>query len=97
MKFEKITHSHTTTNSTSRFLVVANYHVVISNHATAEEANAALDALAPGLDGLAATPWAVAEVLAPGESTSGKLEQTIEVEGGREWTIKDNLDLFGCN
>jgi len=76
-----IKQTYTIANDTARYLVVADYHIVISDHATAEDAIAALDTLAPGLDGLANTPYAVAEVLAPGESVSGSLVTSNPFDG----------------
>jgi hypothetical protein len=92
---EKIITAHSLTNNTSRFLLVANYHVILSDHATVSEANAALDALAPGLDGLAATPWGVAEVVPPGQTISGKLESAIGLMAYEPTEEPSEENLFG--
>jgi hypothetical protein len=94
-QMEKIITTHSLTNNTSRFLLVANYHVILSDHATASEANDALDNLAPELDGLSATPWAVAEVVSPGGTTSGKLEKTIGLMAYEPTEEPSEENLFG--
>jgi hypothetical protein len=91
-----IQHKYETTNNTARYQLVADYHIVLSDHATMAEADAALDAIAPGLDGLANTPYAVAEVLAPGESTSGTLVTSNPLDGPEPESSGNLLeDLIG--
>lgn len=75
-RIERYRATHAMTNTTSRYLLVADHHEVLSDHETEAEALAAGQSLVePGC-----ASW---EVLAPGQTTSGELEGAIIWDDGR--------------
>lgn len=72
----RVSTEHKLTNTTDRWLVVADYREVLSNHATQAEAEAALPN-GPEMDELADTPWGVVNVVRPGATIGGKMSQPI--------------------
>jgi hypothetical protein len=95
----KVTTQYTTTNNSKKYVVLADYHIILSSHDTADDACDAADKIAPAneCDPLANTPYAVIEIVFPGETTTGTMEQTIvkpdQVATAEE--IAATLDLFG--
>jgi hypothetical protein len=79
----RITQRHETVNTTARWLVVANYHIVLGSYATEAKAWQAICSFGkPGPDGLADAAYAVVDVLAPGESRSGEMAVPVAWEDG---------------
>lgn len=88
-RVEQVSQRHETTNGTGRYLLVGNYHVILGSHATAEGAEAARRAIGcGGPDGLAETPYARLDVLAPGATIGGVLMTPVIWDDGEEIDVE---------
>lgn len=78
------------TNTSKRWLLVGNYHVVIGSYATRDGAVQAGSGIGSGgSDGLAGTPYCRLDILAPGESIDGRLLSPVQYDDGVEITLDD--------
>jgi hypothetical protein len=67
------TTTHTHTNSGTRYQIVGDYTVIVSEHDTEAQAVAALAAIGEDADDIGDTEYAVLHVVAPGATVSGAL------------------------
>src|SRR5688500_9938079 len=76
--------SYSLDNTTDRWLVVGDYHVVVSSHRSLADAESAYAGIGKaGPDGLAETRFAVLAIVPPGHPISGELMTPIMGDDGQ--------------